>query len=523
MKRLSTGNTYNKERSLKKILFLACLFLCLSVLAAEDAPQPIPQEVSSLLSQAHPDLQVLAKDSWSPTWAVVLGDKQGAKTLCIVDKPMGQATYRLAVDNPAALRQTGEVPRLHMDTDEVLFYGYPAVDKFQAYLNIAASRDEQGVWRMGNISTYTPDGTREWSVLLQEGLLYGMFYETDANDNILMSFQYTPLPVPHLAGEDRFNTFVLRDEYSIASYVSPHTAAVLLPEGSVFLEGYATTNGAFLVTLEHNQKRLYLYQKEKDGQFTLHDCGPFPLHVGVELELMEIRLVLTGFDGIHSRHRFVPFADGRWALNTVMAGKTGEEHFGFGLHMLQDYQNESRHWFSRNPWQDIRSMDLNSLPMTIQAAKQGIDQTSCAVVNNPNPKDRLHLRTRPDRNADSLGKYYNGSFVLVLEEKGGWVKADIGGIQGWMMRQYLAFGSDMDKVTKAIPQENSLLGEYLESGIPLYKTPEERSDTAFWLKDLEMWHDSSAIGQVGEDWLHIVLEDGRSGYVKTAWLWAGNG
>ena len=168
-------------------------------------------------------------------------------------------------------------------------------------------------------------------------------------------------------------------------------------------------------------------------------------------------------------------------------------------------------------------MDLNSLPMTIQAAKQGIDQTSCAVVNNPNPKDRLHLRTRPDRNADSLGKYYNGSFVLVLEEKGGWVKADIGGIQGWMMRQYLAFGSDMDKVTKAIPQENSLLGEYLESGIPLYKTPEERSDTAFWLKDLEMWHDSSAIGQVGEDWLHIVLEDGRSGYVKTAWLWAGNG
>ena len=169
-------------------------------------------------------------------------------------------------------------------------------------------------------------------------------------------------------------------------------------------------------------------------------------------------------------------------------------------------------------------MDLNSLPMTIQAAKQGIDQTSCAVVNSLNPEDHLHLRTRPDRKADSLGKYYNGSFVLVLEEKGDWVKADIGGIQGWMMKEHLAFGSDMDKVTKAIPQDNSLLERYLlESGVPLYKSPDEHSDTAFWLKDLNMWHDSSAIGLVGEDWLHIVLLDGHSGYVKTEWFWEGNG
>lgn len=55
-------------------------------------------------------------------------------------------------------------------------------------------------------------------------------------------------------------------------------------------------------------------------------------------------------------------------------------------------------------------------PMTPPAAEQ-----SC-TVNNPNPEDRLHLRSRPSTQAKSLGKYYNGVQAIVLtEEKNGWV------------------------------------------------------------------------------------------------------
>ena len=70
------------------------------------------------------------------------------------------------------------------------------------------------------------------------------------------------------------------------------------------------------------------------------------------------------------------------------------------------------------------------------------------MVNNPNPADRLHLRVSPERGATSLGKFYNGTPVRVLEERGDWVQVEIGldgNLTGWMMKKYLAFGEAMDR------------------------------------------------------------------------------
>lgn len=76
-----------------------------------------------------------------------------------------------------------------------------------------------------------------------------------------------------------------------------------------------------------------------------------------------------------------------------------------------------------------------------------------AVVNNPNPEDRLNLRKEPRADADMIGRYYNGTPVLILEDQGGdWVKVWIGwDRQGYMMRKFLAFGADTAAVKPAMP------------------------------------------------------------------------
>lgn len=54
-----------------------------------------------------------------------------------------------------------------------------------------------------------------------------------------------------------------------------------------------------------------------------------------------------------------------------------------------------------------------------------------AVVNNPNPQERLNLREQPSEAAASLGKYYNGVAVQVDENlNNGWVHVTIGNGEG---------------------------------------------------------------------------------------------
>lgn len=72
----------------------------------------------------------------------------------------------------------------------------------------------------------------------------------------------------------------------------------------------------------------------------------------------------------------------------------------------------------------------------------------CAVaeiryVENPGAwNERLNLRTEPDKGAPSLGRYYSGVRVRVLEDLGEWSRVAIAcgrgsGVQGYMMSSYL--------------------------------------------------------------------------------------
>lgn len=76
---------------------------------------------------------------------------------------------------------------------------------------------------------------------------------------------------------------------------------------------------------------------------------------------------------------------------------------------------------------------------TAVSALAGDDPTYYAVVNNPNPADRLNLRLTPSKESASIGKYFNGVIVRVLQEcDDGWAQVQVGNVLGYMMLDYLA-------------------------------------------------------------------------------------
>lgn len=74
-----------------------------------------------------------------------------------------------------------------------------------------------------------------------------------------------------------------------------------------------------------------------------------------------------------------------------------------------------------------------------------------AVVNNPDPADRLNLRSEPSREAASLGKYFNGVMVQVLgRTESGWAQVRVGSTEGYMMTEYLADPAQMTVVVEPV-------------------------------------------------------------------------
>lgn len=79
------------------------------------------------------------------------------------------------------------------------------------------------------------------------------------------------------------------------------------------------------------------------------------------------------------------------------------------------------------------------LMFPVMPALAGDDPTYYAVVNNPDPADRLNLRLTPSKASASLGKYFNGVMVRVLQANDdGWAQVRIGDCVGYMMLDYLA-------------------------------------------------------------------------------------
>ncbi len=136
-------------------------------------------------------------------------------------------------------------------------------------------------------------------------------------------------------------------------------------------------------------------------------------------------------------------------------------------------------------------------------------QTPSAVVDNPVGSDRLHLRESPSQDAQSLGRYYNGTVVTLLDNFDGrkaWTHVDIGGVTGYMMSRYLTFSPDLDEVFPAISLYE--IANTAAGNLHLRAAPS--ADAA----SLGLYEHGTLVAVIGVtgDWAHVICE-GQTGFM----------
>lgn len=98
------------------------------------------------------------------------------------------------------------------------------------------------------------------------------------------------------------------------------------------------------------------------------------------------------------------------------------------------------------------------LPVVALADGTRFPEDTWAVVNNPNAADCLNLREHPWQDSTSLGKYYNGTQVLLVAEYADspdWVYVQVGqgagSAEGFMMKRYLCMNPAEEAVLPVNP------------------------------------------------------------------------
>lgn len=131
-----------------------------------------------------------------------------------------------------------------------------------------------------------------------------------------------------------------------------------------------------------------------------------------------------------------------------------------------------------------------------------------AVICNPNPEDRLNLRTKPTADALSLGKYYSGVTVQLLSgNQGGWYKVGIGPLNGYMDADYLVVNAAAGSVIPATPVVTIANASGTGANLRSAQSVQSRS------KGLYLNGTSVTVYGVAEDWLHVCMPDGQTGFV----------
>lgn len=512
-----------------KRTILAALGLIFCLLAAAclgEGEWTPPQSVLALCEAAHPGYEVAAYDGWGGEargQAALVLHKDMSNILCIAEKAEGDAAYALTVDNDRALQEGVIIPRVTIDTGgDVLFYSYSGETTMTTY----HSAKENGVW--GTVDVVDRDSSageydaEMWSDVY-EGYLRFEYSRWDKNENPLPGgYELMPVPVSQ-AYEDsmRLATF---DHYAR----SPSWGTVRAAEG--LCDGLLEAGDTLLGVSVQRENLVMLVEKADgtrririaDEDYSVEETGPAPDDASLDtFHMGEGQLYLVS-DGGYTYHNFERGLDGKWYFRSVQAEGSFDVHYDG----IKDWEkgagvcsNEGV-VYGDMPWSaDIMRLDLRALPRSFDEAVSQLDTSRYAFVNNPDPADRLHLRVRPEKGAQSLGKFYNRTPVRVLEERGGWARVQIGregaGLTGWMMKKYLAYGGDREDVDCAFPSL-MLLEEYAHAEL----LAEPRAGAASRGEGEGGFY---VIGVCGDDWMILMMEDGTVGYIESAALWEGNG
>ena len=513
--------------------FLALLMLCAA--ACAESETKLPQPVIDLCVQAHPGYEIMTHDGWGDEsrgqFALILG-KDGDNILCMAERTQDDPAYQLTIDNTNAVYDGDVLPSVLIDTGgDTLFYTYyDEVGNSEHYHAVK----QDGKWLDVDTIQYEWVGGKIRSVHcgVWDGYLHYQEYEEDENENILQSWDYAPIPV-----ESAFVDAMQLERFDINFHdADPIYGMFNISKILDLPESWMWEKERLIAVDLKRESAVLLFERPEgakilriatlvDGLYRLEESRYLPADMGMDaFHAGEGELYLTRAGGMMA-YGFERQADGRWRMTYMDAEERIMLPFGGVCCMeVSGLKRNNEIYYGTHPWNDLMEIDFEALPCTVKEAVMMMDQSAYALVHNPDPEDRLHLREQPDKRSTSLGKFYNRTPVFILERGKTWTKVRIGseeqGFTGYMMTKFLAFDeNEKAALACAFPQKH-LLDHYHETGVSMHSEINMNETTH---QVFENNYGDFIIGVSGDEWYIVLRADGAVGYVPQHAFWDGNG
>ncbi len=285
--------------------------------------------------------------------------------------------------------------------------------------------------------------------------------------------------------------------------------SLALPADAVILDNQVQTNSVIALAEVEGVRYLYIWEIDEDAGangdgYAVRRTQPLPDTASLDTVHAMDGEVQIEWGRQNMCASFARREDGQWHLSwCTYWGPSADISFSANAFGTTYYDEDFR---ERMRVGTLAASDLFTVSFSdLDGAAPDLDQSGWAVVNNPDPADRLHLRTEASRSSASQGKFYNGTPVFVLKRNGEWTQVQIGfgntALTGWMMTEFLTFGADMDRVASAFP-DLCFREEYQSY---------DQTNGAYWVAGVE------------EDVYILLGHDGRVEYVPQTWLFEGYG
>ena len=512
---------------MKKWMFCLLLTLLCATAALADT-----ESIEAALLQAGLSQPVQLQQSGHV--AACFAEAEDVQRLVVLEQREGG--WQLVVNNPAALIPAEALPSLGLENGDAIYWTYPLEN---ASLHFHSARGADGAWGPVDVRVLVSgygDYTHEYATLWDDangGEIIRSYAESNENDNLLpygSTYEYYPAAwlddCIRLADFDlsRFPCFDFDNgEWWFATDTFLREAAAALMPDCAYLDGLQK-NGAmhFLVQKPDGSKRYVICEYASHRAVRLIESSPLPedTYLGVEN--------FTDSLWIHGRSVTIQLLSNNTAgLEYIYDDAPASDNFlFFGYRTVWNDSSTQTLLYGDHPWDDITEIDWDALPRSLDEAAARMDSSRFAVVTNPDPKDRLHLRERSDKGSLSRGKYYSGTPVLNLNdtESKAWNQVMVGlitdgGQQGWMMKKFLTYGRAGDALwldTRPMPNLSST-----SEALKVYKEPQLGPYTLHWSA---FGYTMKVIGIIGDEWYHVWFPaTGEYGFVLQSDLWEGNG
>ena len=294
-----------------------------------------------------------------------------------------------------------------------------------------------------------------------------------------------------------------------------------IPIQGRIIENDLQRNGLLVLTERDGRRYIALAEPDANGGWQVKESKPLP-------EKCRLDLFHSGDDELgmewmagerNCQCGFQRQADGAWRMTWAWSEEGDYSILWYGV--MTEWQGlySNVYAYGTPAFADLFESDLNALPASGEQAAAQMDTVGWAAVKNPTPQDRLHLRSEPSKNGDSLGKFYNGTPLQVLEERGDWARVRIGlgknSLEGWMMKEYLAFGDQLRRVTQAFPE--LMTREEAQNRHP--QRIDGKGEADF---EIDGWAQIIGIRQDTRQWI-VMMRDGSLCLTPLDWFWEGNG